>query len=316
VIWDNIFINSIEAYLPQRVPLSDLECTETIARANSDFETVAKSDQPGYVMAGLAAEKALKKSDHADDSLSAIVYANTFCSADHMASACYLQRLLRQREALAFELHATSNGGIAGLEVVARLLSSDPGLSAGLLSATSRVPDGSDRWMGGTLNGDGAVATVLSKRSGFARLIVSQRSSNPEFEVLNRRSAATRSDSSGTGYTEMGFAPVIDSIAQEISAVVSVTLAEANTTMQHISHVILPAFPLPVLHEIYLDRNSIPVTKTCWSELRRNGHVGPCDQLLGLAYLTDTQRLTPGELVLMIGTGLGFQFSCLLLEVV
>lgn len=313
MIWDGLFINSIKAYLPERVPLGDIECTVKIS--DSGFETVTKSDQPEHRMAGLAAKNALEQSSHAGESLSTIVYATTFQAADHAAPACHLQRVLRQRQALAFELDAASNGGIAGVEVVARLLSRDPGMSAGLVSAASRIPDGIDRWMGGTLNGDGAVAAVLSRTGGFARLVASQTNSNPEFEVLFRN-RATKPGVWDAKYFEADFGNYVESLAQEVAAVISATLAEANVTINDISHVTLPAFPLSSLHEIYLDRNSIPLAKTCWSELRRNGHVGPCDPLLGLTYLMDTRQLEPGQFVLMISNGLGFQFTCMLLEIV
>jgi 3-oxoacyl-[acyl-carrier-protein] synthase III len=315
VIWNGIFINSVKAYLPQRVSLGDIECGMRIDDMNSGFETVTKSDQPEHVMAGLAANDALKQSGYADESLSTIVYATTFQAADHATPACHLQRVLRQRQAFALVLDAASNGGMAGVEVVARLLLTGPAASAGLVSAASRIPGGVDRWIGGTLNGDGAVAAVLSKSGGFARLIASQTSSNPEFEVLFRN-RATKLGVWDAEYFETEFGRYVESIAQEVSSVISATLAEADITMQHIAHVTVPAFPLSSLHEIYLDRNSIPLEKTCWPELRRNGHVGPCDQLLGLTYLMDARLLEPGQFVLMIGNGLGFQFTCMLLEIV
>jgi 3-oxoacyl-[acyl-carrier-protein] synthase III len=308
-----LFVNSIKAHLPQRVPVGDIECSIKIS--DTGFETVTKSDQPEHIMAGLAAKNALAQSSHAGESLSAIVYATTHMAVDHMAPACHLQRILGQRQALAFELNATSNGGLAGIEVVARLLSTDPGLGAGLVSAASRVRDGIDRCKGGTVNGDGAVAAVLSKAGGFARLVASQTNSNPEFEVLFRN-RSTKLGFWETKYFESEFGNYVESLAQEVSVVISATLAEADITIQDVAHVTLPAFPLNSLREVYLERNSIPLEKTCWAELRRNGHVGPCDQLLGLAYLTETHQLEPGQFVLMISSGIGFQFTCLLLQIV
>jgi 3-oxoacyl-[acyl-carrier-protein] synthase III len=308
-----MFINSIKAYLPERISLSDIECGAKIDDTYSGFETVTKSDKPEHIMAGLAAKNALEHSDHADESLSAIAYATTFLATDHSSPACHLQRILRQHQALAFELNAASNGGLAGVEVIARLLSADPSLSAGLISATSRIPDGIDRWMAGTVTGDGAVAAVLSKRGGFARLVASQTNSNPEFEVLCRNKATQPGVWDIEQFEAMRY---IETIAQDVSAIISATLAEAHIAMQHISHVVVPVLPLSSLHEIYLDRNSIPLEKTCWSELRKNGHVGPCDQLLGLWHLADTGQLEPGQFVLVVGSGLGFQFACFLLEIV
>jgi 3-oxoacyl-[acyl-carrier-protein] synthase III len=310
-----MFINSVKAYLPQRVPLSDIESGVNISNIDASFETVTKSDQPEHIMAGLAAKKALQQSDHAGDSLSTIVYVTTCLATDHMAPACHLQRILRQRQALAFELDTASNGGMTGIEVVARLVSTDAASGAGLISAAYRNPDEIDRGMGNTLHGDGAVAAVFSKTGGFARLVASQSSSNPEFEALCRNSATTpgvwRVEHFETRHIDY-----VECITQEVSSVISATLAEAGTTMQNVAHVIVPTVPLSLLHEVYLDRNSIPLEKTCWSDLQGYGHVGPCDQLLGLAHLLETHQLEHGQLVLMLGGGMGFQCTCLLLEIV
>lgn len=315
MIWNGLFINSVSAYLPQRISLSHVKSATQVDATNFGFETVSKSDQSESVMAGLAAKKALEQSDHANECLSTIVYASTVLAVDHFTPACYLQRMLGQHDALAFQLNAASNGGMMGVEVTARLLSADSSSSAGLLSAVSRIPDGMDRWNGGTLNGDGAVAAVVSKTGGFARLVASQTKSNAEFEVLSRN-LATRPGDWYTNYSEANFLRYVDSYSLEVALVISATLAEINISMEHMSHVVLPAVPLTVSRALYLERNSIPIEKTCWPELRRNGHVGPCDQLLGLTYLKDTHRLEPGQFVLMVGVGLGFQCTCILLKIV
>jgi len=315
VLWNGLFINSLSAHVPPRVSISDIDSSMDLSDALAGFVTVAKSDQQEHRMAGLAAREAVDHSDHAGERLAAIVYVNTSYAVDHMAAVCHLQRILRQPETLAFELNAASNGGMAGMEVLARLMSTDPTLSAGLLTAVARIPDGVDRWMGGTLNGDGAVAAVLSKTAGFARVVATQRMSNPELEVTSRN-RATKLGDWDTKATKEGIAPYVETITQDVSSVIAAILAEADITMQHISHVILPSFPLTSLQQIYLDRNAIPIAKTCWEDSRRNGHIGPCDQLLGLKYLMDTHRLERGQLVLMIGSGLGFQYTCALLEIV
>jgi 3-oxoacyl-[acyl-carrier-protein] synthase III len=310
VIWDEIFIESVEAYLPERVPLGDVESGMSAGDSYSGFETVTKADKPMHIMAGLAAKEALEKSVHVDENLLAIIYVNVATTWEqHITPAIHLQRILRQPEALAFQLSSASNGGMAGVEVLARLLSASPGFNAGLLSAVARTLDETGRWMGGTVHGDGAVAVVLSRTGGFARLVASQTISSPEFEVLYNNIG-------GSAHRNLRLLNYSDTIVQEISSIISVTLAEADITMEHISHVTLPAFPLVAMHTAFLDCNSIPLAKTCWPELRKNGHIGPCDQLLSLAYLRDTYQLQPGQFVLMIGVGLGYQFTCMLLEII
>src|SRR5262249_7816998 len=145
----------------------------------ADYESVTESDMPGYAMAGIAATQAMKSSDHSSEPLSAIAYACTRVNTDHFTPVCHIQRILQQENALAFELDAASNGGLAGIEAVARMLPSGPSPDAGLVVALSSVPQGlprvQEKYFGGILLGDGAAAAVISKKSGFAQLIASQR---------------------------------------------------------------------------------------------------------------------------------------------
>ena len=312
--WDGIFINAVGSYLPQRFPIDTIDSTHPIEIKRAGYETITKADMPQHVMAGIAASQAMEKSSHCAETLSAIVLAMLTTSTEHAAPVCYVQRILGQSEAIAFELNATSDGGVTGIEVVARILSSDPRMDVGLVSSTMRYPDGMDRWLAGALFGDGAAAAVISKKSGFARLIVSQRTSNPEFEMLLR----LRMKSPGVwdfSDLDLSFGPYVETITQEVHAAISATLREANITIEDISHFCLPALPLVSMQTIYLERNNIPVEKTCWSELRKNGHVGPCDQILGIAHLRETGQLERGQLVLVAGGGIGFRMTCLLLQI-
>ncbi|MEB4209439.1 ketoacyl-ACP synthase III family protein [Mycobacterium sp. 94-17] len=312
--WDRIFINSVGSYLPQRFPVEGMDGEDTLERRHAGYETITKADLPQYVMAGIAASQAMERSSHCADTLSVIVLAMVTGATEHAAPVCHVQRILGQSEAIAFELNATSDGGVTGIEVVARILASDPDMEVGLVSSALRCPDEMDRWMAGALFGDGAAAAVISKRSGFARLIASHRISNPEFEMLLRPRVK------GPNFwdfpdLDLNFGPYVETITQEVQSAISATLKEADITIDDISHFCLPVLPLVSTQTIYLERNNIPLEKTCWSELRKNGHVGPCDQILGLAHLHDTGLLESGQLVLVAGGGMGYRMTCLLLRI-
>ncbi|WP_191496263.1 3-oxoacyl-[acyl-carrier-protein] synthase III C-terminal domain-containing protein [Mycobacterium simulans] len=234
---------------------------------------------------------------------------------DHLAPVCYLQRILGQKEAIAFELSAASNGGVAGIEVIGRLLSSDPTSRAGLIAATSSWPDETSRQTNGTIMGDGAAAAVISTKQGFARLLASARTCQPEIEVLLRKSLA-QSGGLDVGLSDIeGASRFAETIVQESSAAIYSALAEAEIKLDDISHFLLPGFPPVVLEQLYLARHGVSIEKTCWSELQKTGHVGPSDQLLGLSHLLNTNQLKSGQLVLMLGVGLGFRFTTLLFEI-
>ncbi len=314
MIWDDIFINSLGTYIPPRFSSDAVDCSAEINDDFSGYESVAISEEPSYIMAGIAARQAMERSQHSGNTLSALVYVHTLLDTEHATPASYLQRVLQQTTALTFELSAASDGGTTGVEVVARLLASDPGLDAGLVCTTNRIPDGIDRFALGGVNGDGAAAAVISKRNGFARLVATQRAADPEFEALNRN-RATQVGFWDIEYMDVGF-QYIDALAQEVSAIISSILSEANLRIEDISHFCFPAIAADPMEEMFLKRNKIPVSKTCWAELRKNGHVGPCDQLLGLAHLADTNQLKPGQFVLLVGGGLGYRLTSLLLQVV
>jgi len=317
MLWDGTFINAVGTYVPPRVRGEGIGQYE-FYDSDANYESMTKADIPGYAMAAIAATQAMKRSDHCNETLSTIVYASTRLTTDHFTPVCHVERILHQENALAFELDAASNGGLTGIEAVGRMLSSGRSLNSGLLvtlMSWQGYPRFHQSHLGGLLLGDGAAAAVISKKSGFAQLIASQRITLYDFEVLGQN-RATQPGVWDTDYFHVDFAPYVGIIPQVLETIISTTLAEANVAIEDISHFCLPAFPIPLLQALYLEQNRIPIEKTCWSELRKNGHVGPCDELLGIAHLADTDQLKSGQFVLLAGGGMGFRLSCLLLQIV
>lgn len=323
MLWDGIFINAVAAYLPGRRPVEtigpnpglDDKYAHHDQHAYGGIESITVSDIPAHVMAGIAAKQAVKNSSHRNETLSPIIYADEPLPRQHLTPVCYIQRILKQRESLAFGFEAASDGGVAGIEVVARILSSSPEATAGLVSAANRCLEGVSRWTGGNPLGDGAAAAIISKTGGFARLIASQRTSESDLEVL-LENRATQPGVWEILLNEVGVGPYTETITQAVLATISATLVEADISIDQISHFCPPVLVLPSLEGIYLGRSGIPIEKTCWSELRKIGHVGPCDQILAIAHLIETDQLKPGQLLMLIGGGFAWRLTCLLLEAV
>jgi 3-oxoacyl-[acyl-carrier-protein] synthase-3 len=316
MLWDGIFINGLATYLPGRISAEN-GSGDILGDSNGDyggFESITVSDRPAHVMAGLAAKRAVKLSDHRDEMFSPIVYTEISVPPEHPTPVCYVQRILEQRESLAFGLEAASDGGLTGIEVVARIVANNPSVNAGLLTAASRCVDGANRWLGGQPLGDGGAAVVISKKGGFARLVVSQRTSLPDLEVLHEDNVLNL-DKRDSFRPFASFEPYIPSLARLASTTISATLAEANLSLEDVAYFCPPIILQPAFEAIYLDRHGIPIEKTCWSELQKNGHVGPCDQILGIAHLIDTGRLKQGEFIMLIGGGMGWRLTCLLIQV-
>jgi 3-oxoacyl-[acyl-carrier-protein] synthase-3 len=319
MLCDHIFLNSVGTYLPPRLPIesSRSSSTPTGNYAYGGYETYTKSDKRAHVMAALAAKQAVEASDHRDEILSPIVYSEVSVPQQHGTPVCHIQRRLKQPESLAFGLEAASDGAMTGIDVVTRILSNGQHVHAGLVTAASWCSDGTDRWStgGGLPLCDGAAAVVVSKKGGFARLIASHRASEPAFEVLMENKSAQPGVVDVPVY-EVGLGPYISTFAQTVSATLGKILAAAKISIEDISYFCPPALPQISQEEIYLNPNGIPIEKTCWSELRKNGHVGPCDQILGIAHLVETGQLISGQFVMLLGGGLGWRITCILLQVV
>jgi 3-oxoacyl-[acyl-carrier-protein] synthase III len=229
-----------------------------------------------------------------------------------------LQRALKIREALAFELGAASDGGAMGLEVAAGLLRADITAKAVLVTAAARFqpPRWSNRWCFGIVLSDGSAATVLSREKGLARLIASAHSSAPDFETLCAFHVTDREpDVQSMLITKTGLGPYLDDLKEGVANVVEQVLEEAGVKLSDITKFAVTGIGLAQLTEVVLEPLGITLGQTTWPFLRRIGHAGPCDQLLGLDYLLRQGELRQGDMLLVLGMGLGFRYTCLLLEV-
>jgi 3-oxoacyl-[acyl-carrier-protein] synthase-3 len=96
---------------------------------------------------------------------------------------------------------------------------------------------------------------------------------------------------------------------------VSQATEEAGLALGDIDHFVVPNFGLELLRKECVDLLKIDLDRTTWSWASRVGHLGAADQFAGLAYLSEAGRLSPGERVLMIGVGGGFNWTCVALDV-
>ena len=312
-----IYIRETGRFLPpaRRVDSisEDGATPQNIARVGYQHFTESV-DIPATVMAEKAVREALSRSDCAPDAISAVILA-TFDETEHMAPVCYLQRVLGIPGALAFELGAASNGGAMGLEVGATWLAGTPGADAALVCAAGRYPSPRwGRWNPGLFMGDGAAAVVLSRSHGIARMVAVRYRSIPDLEVfaLGQVDAGGRLLLSGM---DSGFWPHLRTIAAEVKEVVFQLLEENATEISKITAFAITGMGLPTTSLTILDPLDIPLEKTSWPFLRNTGHVGPCDQLLGLDYILHETAVSKGDKILVIGVGLGFRIICILLEV-
>jgi cytochrome P450/3-oxoacyl-[acyl-carrier-protein] synthase III len=322
MIWDDVYIGGTGRYLPPRTLAADaVPDNDTMRRllALSDFTSFTQSDDvTEHAMAVRAAIGALRESGLSGADISMAAYAQ-MDSQDHMAPSCHLQRVLGLSQALVYEVEATSNGGSAALQSAAAHLVADPSATATLVTATSRFrPPRWERWQPtiGIFLSDGAVSAVLNREGGRARLVATANSSATQMEVL---ATPTIPDPKGhrdrTPIEVTGLAPYLTLMSEALVSAVEQAAKEADVNIADVTRFVVTALGLAQLQVVVLEPLGIDLSRTTWSFQRELGHVGPCDQLLGVDHLLHDETLKPGDTIMVIGLGMGSRFTAALLEI-
>ncbi|WP_308199306.1 cytochrome P450 [Saccharothrix sp. S26] len=322
MIWDDVYIGGTGRHLPPRTPATDaVPDTDTMRRllALSDFTSFTRSDDlTEHAMAVRAAIGALRQSGLTGADIAMAAYAQ-MDHQDHMASSCHLQRVLGLGHALVYEVEATSNGGSAALQAAAAHLVADRSATATLVTATARFrPPRWERWQPtvGIFLADGAAAAVLTRDGGRARLVATANSSATQMEVL-----ATPSIPDPLGHRDRtpievtGLAPYLTLMSEALVGAVEQAAKEGGVAIADITRFVITGLGLAQLQVVVLEPLGIDLGRTTWPFLRELGHVGPCDQLLGVDHLLNDADLKPGDTIMVIGLGMGSRFTAALLEV-
>ncbi|WP_190812835.1 3-oxoacyl-[acyl-carrier-protein] synthase III C-terminal domain-containing protein [Saccharopolyspora pogona] len=322
MLWNDMFVSGTGRYLPPRASATDLVGDGTIDRQAlemSDFESFTASD--GFTaaeMAASAATDALRRSGHDGADIATVIHA-VFDDQEHYAPACYVQRVVGASRALAVEAGAGSCGGAAGLVLAASHLAADPSATSALVTAAGRfVAPRWPRWLPGLGHflADGAAAAVLSRGAGQARLVATSCTAVPELEDLATPTIPAEDGSRMMTPAEtVGVMPHLGMLQAAARTAVEQVLQEAGVSLDKVSRFAVTGLGLAQLTVLLLDPLGIPSDRTSWPLHRTLGHVGPCDQLLGLDHFLREESLEPSDTVLVIGIGAGFRFICALLEI-
>jgi 3-oxoacyl-[acyl-carrier-protein] synthase III len=204
--------------------------------------------------------------------------------------------------------------------VAASHLRADPSAVTTLVVAAGRyLPPRWERWLPpiNVFLSDGAAAAVLSRDTGLARLVATSHISAPDLEIL----CAPLTTTDGTRERKpmfiesTGLGPYLTIIQKAIQATVEQTLREAEVKIKDVTKFVITALGLAQLSAVVFEPLGINADRSTWAFARELGHVGPCDQLLGLDHLIREGQLQQGDTILIIGIGLGFRFTCALLEI-
>ncbi|CAL9653051.1 ketoacyl-ACP synthase III family protein [Streptomyces sp. enrichment culture] len=167
---------------------------------------------------------------------------------------------------------------------------------------------------------DGASAVVLSRDVGYAQLVSAATLTDP---VLSGLHADVPSDRTAIDITARARAFFQSRMSPDdaharlqsgLTSTIDAALSLAGASLDDVAYAILPAIGKEFLQR-YLDILNIPVSRTTWDHYATTGHIGPGDQFSGLSYLIENDRCSSGDVILLIGEGIGFQMSVAVLKV-
>ncbi|MEU1779076.1 ketoacyl-ACP synthase III family protein [Streptomyces abikoensis] len=334
--WDDIRIAALGTCLP--APVSAREAMEQGRYPADEFEenqllsALESNDMSAVDMAVAAGRQAMARSGRRSEDIALVLHAAMYHQGeDFWTPASYVQRHTVAGTAPAVHVDHASNGGMAALELGASWLSGRSDAEAALLTTGDRYAlPGFDRWYSdsGQVFADGATAMVLSRGSGFARLLASNSTSDPELEDAYRdvERGFTLVPHPTDGPLDLrgrkrrymkrvGSEFVVERLVTGLLANTERTLAEAETSMDAITRVVVPNVGRELLEWEFLAPYKIDVDRTVWDWGRRTCHIGGGDQFAGLTYLLESGQLRPGDQVLVVGVGIGFSWTTAVVQV-
>ncbi|KXK59672.1 hypothetical protein AWW66_23000 [Micromonospora rosaria] len=324
MLWHDITIAGTGAWIPPIRPEDDAGPASpggppSMAVANGFTSAAVSTGETATQMAARAALRALRHADVASADVSLLAHA-TFQDEDHYTPAPYLLRVLGGAHTTGIEVGAASDGGAAALVTAAEHLTARPAATAALVTAGARFPH--ERWghvrQIGYVAGDAGAAAVLTRGTGFARLVATAQATAPHLEVLTRAGQQGAAADSGRRFLaeQTGLMPHIDVLQRSTRRCIETVLDEAAVTPPEISHVVAIAIGSAVLDLVLsgppLNRRA---DDTNWTFGRHLGHAGPCDVLLALDRMFRSGALRVGDRILVVSFGLGFRWTTALVEV-
>nr|WP_237508860.1 3-oxoacyl-[acyl-carrier-protein] synthase III C-terminal domain-containing protein [Streptomyces sp. SID8382] len=321
-MWQDITIAGTGAWVPpirpEHKPRGGPGAGQPSILALNGFTSAAVSkDNTATQMAARAGLKALRHADVASSDLSLLVHAG-FQDGDHYTPTAYLMRVLGGKDTAGVEVGAASDGGAAALVAAAEHLTARPDAKATLVTTGVRFPD--ERWgysrEMGYVAGDAGAAAVLTRGTGFARLVATAHVTEPQLEAQTRAREGYTGAARRFPVEETGFMPYIDVLQRATHRCIETVLDEAAVKPADIAHVVPIAIGSVVLDMLLTGSPlGLRADDTSWTYGRHIGHAGPSDVLLALDRTFRSGTLRAGERVLVLSFGVGFRWTTALLEV-
>lgn len=185
-------------------------------------------------------------------------------------------------------------GTLGALRIAAALLRDEGGIGRALCVTADRFPDGALYEQAYNLVSDGAAACVVSLDQGAFRLLACHAITNGALSLA--------SDDEAVGHYFAYSHRVIEE-----------TLAKAGLTIDDIGWVV-PQNMNVTAWRIFARLLGIDFERVAFPTLPEAAHVISADNLLNLERITEEGRVQPGERVMLVMSGFGLNWQCVILE--
>lgn len=327
--WDQTYVSGIGTWIPDIEPTSTAVAEgryDAEAREADGYEgTCIEREKVAVEMAAEAGRRAVAAAGLTGQDIDMVFHGGLwFQGVDMWPSASYVAANAAHSGAVAFDLQQQCNAGLSGLELAARLVQ---GLDGHILVTTADRFRGDrlDRWRTetGIVYGDGAGAMVVSRGGGMLRLVSTHTQAANELEAVVRGPAFAAEPPTGPIDIQSRFDHFISTggmreaagtLMTTVSTAIRRALEDADSSIEDMTRVIVPSAGRSKLD--WQLRGVIPVAieRTNWKFAAQMGHLGASDQTVGLERCVAEGALSPGDRVLLVGSGAGFTCTCAVLE--
>lgn len=338
---ENIYIESIGLYIPERLTLDD-----AVAAGHLTESELHQWDWTGVTIAGeiapasmavKAAENALTSSEFTSDDIGFLVHAGSSLQGQHgWPMHHFVQRHVARDDATAFRIDQACAGGLLGIQLAAAHLVADQAIDAAIVTgADNHFWLDRFEWVRlqrqsggmGILKGDAAHAVTLARTGGIARILSISNIANADAEELvrlpgNQFPVPTRVptpdewraivsvDHSPGWVRTLGI-----KTARTAYAGVQQALSEADLTPSDIALFVPVLGPRSSLTEFICRRLPMPESTQLTSYGCSVGHLTVSDHAVALQWLIEHSAVSSGDRIVFCGNGQHTTIATMVVEI-
>lgn len=255
-----------------------------------------------------------------------------FQGFDLWPASCYvLNQLGGGGPVLTCQLDALSNGVASAVELAATMLTGRADLDTCLLTSGDRLCEpGFRRWSMQTniVFGDAGAALVLGRRPGIAQVLSAATYCDPELEGMLRgqdpfapTSQLSQAPPDMTARMRWfadqvgGLDRINERKAHGLAAAVRQALDDAGSDLKSLRWVVAPFYGRNYVRNQVTEPLNLADDQVDADLGLRTGHLGASDPVVGLEHLFATGRAQAGDEVLLLGIGVGYMWTALVVRV-